>query len=219
LPDSAVCYPKDRGKRKDFASSDKLYAIADPLENSHEELPEFETKNKTVIFVARMVEEEKRPSLALKVWELLHKKNPEWNMLFLGEGKDLPALKEKAGNLPRVEFLGFQNPEHYYKKASILLQTSTKDFEGFGMTLVEAQQYACVPVAMDSYLSLSDIIENGKTGFITPNNDAKAMAEKVQMLMDSESLRKEIAMNGIQSVQKFDVNVIAKKWEKLFYAL
>ena len=197
----------------------KLYIITNPLEIFNKESLDFEEKNKTIIFVARMIEEEKRPSLVLKVWELLHKKNPEWNLIFLGDGIDLSFVKEKAKNLPRVEFLGFQNPEPYYKKASILLQTSARDFEGFGMTLIEAQKYACVPIAMDSYISLSDIIEDGKNGFITPNSNVKAMAEKIQMLMDNESLRKEIALNGIQSVQKFDVKVIANEWEKLFCEL
>jgi glycosyltransferase involved in cell wall biosynthesis len=227
LPDCLIYYPKDmeRLRRKlpfsnfDYASSDKLYAIANPLENSCKEPPNFETKNKTVIFVARMVEAEKRPSLALKVWKLLHKENPEWNLLFLGNGKDLPIIREKAKDLPRVEFLGFQNPVPYYEKSSILLQTSAKDFEGFPVTLIESLQNACIPVVMDSFLSLSDIIEDGKNGFITPNNDTKTMARKVQILMRDESLRKEIALNGIQSVKKFDVEIIAQEWEKLFNEL
>jgi glycosyltransferase involved in cell wall biosynthesis len=197
-------------------NANKLHAIAEPLENFCDESPNFEMKNKTIIFAARMVESEKRPSLVLKIWNLLHEKNPEWNLLFLGDGKDLPAVKEKAKNLPRIEFLGFQNLEPYYKKASILLQTSAMDFEGFGMTLAEAQKHACVPVAMDSYLSLSDIIENGKNGFITPYNDIKAMAGKVQTLIDNEPLRKSMALNGVQSAKKFDVKILANEWEKLF---
>jgi glycosyltransferase involved in cell wall biosynthesis len=204
-------------KKLEFRKNlNKLYVIANPLEISHKETSNFETKSKTIIFVARMVEKEKRPSLALKVWELLYEKNPEWNLFFLGDGEDLPILKEKAKNLHRVEFLDFQKPEPYFEKASILLQTSIRDFEGLPLTLIEAQKYACIPVAMDSYLSLPDIIENGKTGFITPYNDINAMAEKIQMLIDNESLRKEIASNAIQSVKKFDVKIIADEWEKFF---
>jgi glycosyltransferase involved in cell wall biosynthesis len=203
-------------KLQPYKNLDRLYTIADPLENFCKEPPNFENKNKTIIFVARMVEKEKRPSLVLKIWELLYEKNPEWNLLFLGDGEDLPILREKAKNLPRVEFLGFQNPEPYYEKASILLQTSTKDFEGFGMTLAEAQKNACIPVAMDSYWSITDIIENEKTGFITPYGDINAMAEKIQLLMNDELLRKEIALNGINSVRKFDIKIISNKWEKLF---
>lgn len=39
----------------------------------------------------------------------------------------------------------------------------TSAFEGFGMTLVEAQQYGVVPIVMDSYKSLHDIIKNDET--------------------------------------------------------
>ncbi|MCL2259847.1 MAG: glycosyltransferase [Fibromonadales bacterium] len=201
-------------KLQPYKNLDKLYAIADPLEISGEE--SLNSKDKIIIFVARMIEREKRPSLVLEVWKLLHKKNPEWSLLFLGDGEDLPALKEKARNLPRVEFLGFQKPEPYYERASILLQTSALGFEGFGMTLAEAQKNACIPVAMDSYLSLSDIIEDGKNGFITPNNDINAMAEKIQMLMDNAALRKQMALTGVQSVKKFDIKFLANDWEKLF---
>jgi len=197
-------------------NSDRLYAIAEPLENFSDELPNFEDKNKTIIFVARMVEKEKRPSLVLKIWKLLYEKNPEWNLFFLGDGEDLPILKEKAKKLPRVEFFGFQNPKPYYEKASILLQTSAKDFEGFGMTLAEAQKNACIPIAMDSYLSLSDIIENEKNGFIIPNNDINAMAEKIQILINNPALRREIALNGVKSARKFDIKLLANEWEKIF---
>jgi Glycosyltransferase len=134
----------------------------------------------------------------------------------LGDGEDLPILREKAKKFPRVEFLGFQNPKPYYEKASILLQTSAKDFEGFGMTLAEAQKNACIPIAMDSYLSLSDIIENGKNGFIVSNNDVNAMAEKIQILINHPALRREIALNGVQTSKKFDVKLLANEWEKLF---
>jgi len=87
------------------------------------------------------------------------------------------------------------------------------------MTLVESLSKGCVPVAMDSFLSLSDVIENGKNGFITPDGNINAMAEKIQILMNDESLRREYALNGFQSVKKFDVNVVAKEWEKLFNEL
>jgi glycosyltransferase involved in cell wall biosynthesis len=209
-------YVEQYKKLKPNKNLNKLYAIANPLEITTSELPNFEIKNKTIIFTARIRECEKQPSIVLEIWRLLHKKNPEWNLLFLGDGEDLHILKEKAKELPRVEFLGFQDLKPYFEKASILLQTSVKDFEGFPMTLIEAQKYACIPVAMNSYLSITDIIDNEKNGFITPYGDINAMAEKIQLLMNDEPLCKEIALNGISSVKKFNVKIIANEWEKLF---
>ena len=58
--------------------------------------------------------------------------------------------------LQRVFFLKGQKTEPYYNEASIFMMTSS--FEGWGLTLTEAQQYGCVPLAFHSFASLTDII-------------------------------------------------------------
>jgi len=195
-----------------------LRVITNPLNLNSKEI-NFENKQKTILFVGRISEFQKRLSLIVEIWKIIldTKKYNDWTLKIVGDGEDLEITKKKAKNLDRIYFEGQQKSESYFEKASIFLMTSA--FEGFGMTLVEAQKYACVPVVMDSFLSLSDIIENGKNGFITPDGDINAMAEKIQILMDDESLRKEIALNGLQSVKKFDVKIIVQKWEKLFNEL
>jgi glycosyltransferase involved in cell wall biosynthesis len=194
---------------------EKLRVVANPLSIEPKRI-DFEKKQKTILFVGRISEFQKRISLIIEIWKIIlnAKKYNDWNLKIVGDGEDLKYIKEKAKDLTRIYFEGWQSAEFYFEEASIFLMTSA--FEGFGITLAEAQKYACIPVAMDSYLSLSDIIENGKNGFITPDGDINAMAEKIQMLMDDEVLRKEIALNGVHSAKKFDVKVIAQKWEKLF---
>jgi len=195
--------------------SSKLRVIANPLNLNFREI-DFEKKQKTILFVGRISEFQKRLSLIIEIWKIIlnTKEYCDWNLKIVGEGEDLEAIKEKAKNLDRIYFEGWQNPAAYYEEASIFIMTSA--FEGFGLTLAEALNRGCVPVAMDSFLSLSDIIENGKNGFITPNGNINAMAEKIQILINNIALRKEMALNGIQSVKKFDVKVIANEWEKLF---
>jgi len=180
---------------------------------------DFEKKQKTILFVGRISEYQKRLSLIIEIWKMIlsEKKYDDWNLKIVGDGEDMETLKEKTKNLDRIYFEGKQKSESYFEEASIFIMTST--FEGFGMTLAEAQKYACIPVAMNSFLSLSDIIENEKNGFIIPDGDINAMAEKIQILMTDESLRKEIALNGLESVKKFDIKIIAQKWEKLFNEL
>ena len=41
----------------------------------------------------------------------------------------------------------------------------TSSFEGWGLTLTEAQQYGCVPLAFHSFASLTDIITDKVNGF------------------------------------------------------
>ena len=94
----------------------------------------------------------------------------------------------------------------------------TSAFEGFGMTLVEAQQYAIVPMAMDTYSSLHDIIKNEYNGIIVSDNDIKGYVEKLKKLMADKEYRR-LAMNGLESCKKFAVEFIANQWENLFTKL
>ena len=63
---------------------------------------------------------------------------------------------------------GFQvsPPIQHYKEASIFLLTS--DLEGFGLVVIESMSYGVVPVVYGSYEAIYDIIDNGKSGLITP---------------------------------------------------
>jgi glycosyltransferase involved in cell wall biosynthesis len=178
-----------------------------------EECSEIQSKEKMLLFCSRMLEAHKRMSMAIKVWEKIYSRYPDWNLVFVGDGKDLQKTKELAKNLPRVQFEGFKKPEEYYKKSPIFLMTSVS--EGLGMTLIEGQYFGCVPVAMNTYSSLHDIIVDSENGFISPDN-IDDFAEKVCLLMDNAELREKMAKNGMESCKKFLIENITNEWEKLF---
>lgn len=200
----------------------KLDAIPNPLvfdcEISEETLRQ---KENIVLVVGRMLESPKRISLVIKVWHELEKYEDaaSWNLKIVGEGPSLDDYKQMAHDLglKRISFEGFQQPQPYYEKAKIFLMTSA--FEGFGMTLIEAQQMGVVPVVMDSFLSLHDIIKDGKNGFIVPNNDIDAFAENVIGLMKNEELLAELRDGGLKSCQQFSVKKIVDRWDVLFNGL
>lgn len=59
----------------------------------------------------------------------------------------------------------------------------TSAFEGFPMTLVEAEQFGCVPIVMDSFSSLSSIITDGKNERIIANHDEDGFLSAMEELM------------------------------------
>lgn len=200
----------------------KLDAVPNPLVFSSDiSEKEIAQKENRVLLVGRMVESCKKFSTALKAWQKIEqdKSLEDWSIHFLGEGPDLDSYKvlAKELGLKRVHFEGFQNPLPFYKQAKVFLMTSA--FEGFPMVLVEAQQCGVVPVAVDSYLSLHDIIKDGKNGFIVPNNDIDAFVKKVIILMKNEDLLAELRMGGLKSCQQFSVKKIVDRWEELFNGL
>ena len=199
--------------------ANKFYAINNPLTYHYEyDMENFERKKKEVLYVGRIYEYPKRVSYVLKIWKIIESncEFSDWNLKIVGDGPDMEASKELASDLGlrRVTFEGFKDPKPYYLDASIFFMTSAS--EGFGMTLVEAQQYGVVPVVMDTYSSLHEIIESGKNGIIIPDNNLEGYATAVEKLMLEPVYRKQLAENGLRTCKKFTVNHIADEWENLF---
>ena len=116
--------------------------------------------------------------------------------------------------LSRCHLLGRQ-PEilTYYESASIFMMTSA--YEGFGITLTEAQQMGVVPIAFNSYESLQDIITHKESGVIVPNNDIKSYIKELSELMKNDSYRIRLAQNGLESCKRFSKEKITERWIRL----
>lgn len=199
--------------------ANKFYAINNPLTYHYSyDMAQYESKKKEVLYVGRIYEYQKRVSYVLKIWKLVENEQQfnDWTLKIVGDGPDKKATENLVTELglKRVSFEGFKDPKPYYLDSSIFMMTSA--MEGFGMTLVEAQQYGVVPLAMDTYSSLHEIIENGKNGVIIQDNDLNGYAKAIEKLMTDTAYRKQIAENGLKTCKKFTVEHIADEWEHLF---
>ena len=112
-----------------------------------------------------------------------------------------------------MSFEGIQDPLPYYQKASIFLMVSA--FEGWGLTLTEAQQCGCVPIAFDSYSAVHDIIDNDKNGIIVPEGDMDAYAHRLQELMNNPEALQRLSDNARKDCLRYSRENIAKQWKTL----
>ena len=198
----------------------KLYAIPNPCpfkDNYNIET----TKENIVLVVSRMAEQQKRISNIIKIWKLVSYKFPNWRLVLVGDGPNLNRYKhlsQKLG-LERVNFVGkSNNPQQYYMKAKIFLMTSI--WEGFGMTLIEAQHYGCVPIAYDSYSAVHDIIKNEENGYIIPLHDKYSFVEKLSCIMKNHDIWENMSFSAkLSSMNKFSDKHIISLWNKLFKEL
>lgn len=176
-------------------------------------------KKNQALVVSRLNEAQKRVSLAIKVWaEVNHNDNFNhnfWTLKIVGAGSDEEYYKNlvKKLGLKNVYFCGRQQPKRFYVDSSIFLMTSPN--EGWGLTLTEAQQFGCVPIAFDSFSSLKDIITDEVNGFITSNNDLETYTRKVIELMTNQALRNKMAKNAIELSKRFELDKVIQKWESL----
>lgn len=200
-------------------NKDKLYGIGNAL--SFEEFysaKDLNKKKNQILIVGRLSEASKRISLSIKVWSLLEKKYPDWRLIIVGAGKDEKLYKDLKSkyNLQNLIFEGRRNPIQYYKDAKIFLMTSST--EGWGMTITESMQYGCVPICVDSFESLHDIVVNEINGLIIRNDHhiEKVLKEKIEFLIINQNILKSLARNAIEDSKKFKMENIGIKWIELF---
>lgn len=179
---------------------------------------EIENKKQQILVVARFDERSKRISYVLKVWKRIQLLYPKWTLELVGNGRSWDYYTKlcKKNKLERVTFHGMQPPLNYYKEASILIMTSA--FEGWGMTITEAQQMGCVPIVMDTFSSLRILVDNNCNGVIVDDN-LDDLTNKLENLIIDNDIRKKLAMNAVISSKRFVKEIVCEKYYQLFNEL
>ena len=63
----------------------------------------------------------------------------------------------------------------------------------------------------------SEIIEDGKTGFLVPPNDPEALAQKIDYLLSHPEVAQRMGKEARKRVEKlFDISLNVKKTEELY---
>ena len=200
-------------KRIHSGDMDRVIAIGNPNTYSEQNLVKG-TKKKQILYVGRLEWYQKRVDRLVDIWGYLYKDFPDWELIFVGDGPTRHEIEQKSLKMERVVFTGRQDPEPFYRSASILCLVS--DFEGWGMVLTEAMTFGTIPVVFNSFAAVTDIIEDGKTGLLVTPFSCKQFAQKLRMLMSNEELRAEMSEACVQSVKRFDIQNIVDQWEEAF---
>jgi len=194
-------------------NENKLTYINNPLSFSADITPdELHNKQKTVLVVSRLYEQQKKLSILFWCWAEVEKRISDWNLVIVGDGTDRKKYEKQVTDLElkRVTFVGAHTSLPYYKVASIFCMTSI--WEGFPMTILESLQMGVVPVVMDSFPSAKELITNGKNGFLVAYPDVKAFADKLLDLMKDDKMRLHMAQECLSASQRFTIDEIGRQW-------
>lgn len=95
----------------------------------------------------------------------------------------------------------------------------TSIWEGFGMTLTEAQNSGCVPVVFDNFAAVHDIID-GNNGIVVKSNDLETYTAEVEKLICHPFVLSTMSDNARHSAHiLFSKERIVKEWLNLFKEL
>ena len=103
--------------------------------------------------------------------------------------------------------------EKYYREAAIFVLSSRN--EGFAMVLLEAMCFSLPSVSYSCKTGPKEVISDGENGFLVEPGDTEGFAEKMELLMNDEALRKRMGTQAAKTVMRFHKESILDQWETL----
>lgn len=177
-------------------------------------------ENKVVIAVGKQSFQKGYDRL-IQCWIEVQKHFPEWQLHIFGSkdpGKETEKQVERLQLSSTIKlFEPVRNIREKFTASSIHVLSSR--YEGFGMVIIEAMACGLPSVSFDCPYGPSDIIDDGKNGFLIPNGDIDALAKALMDVMGDFKKRKEMGKYAFESVDRFAMPVIGKQWKNLFEQL
>jgi glycosyltransferase involved in cell wall biosynthesis len=97
----------------------------------------------------------------------------------------------------------------FFNQADIFLFPSIH--EGFPKVIIESMACGLPSIVFNKYGP--EAVVDDITGFIV--SDKKEMIEKLRILIENESFRKNMSKASIKKAKEFDWNLIVKDWEQI----
>lgn len=208
----------DELKRLYHCGSTHIISIPNPICCDMVEVPDFNKKEKVLLYVGRM-SWGKRVDILLRIFKKIESIRKDWKLILLGDGEqrdELERLAKKIG-LRNYEFKGFSNPEEYYKRASLHCLTSLS--EGLPMNIIEAAKYGTATITFDAGAGVRSLMNSGKNGIAVKMNDQREYFKELINLLDNRGLRVELGMNAFGNIRNMDSKSVSVVWLELINRL
>lgn len=178
---------------------------------------------KIAAIVTRSLTTDYRHDIILKAFGILNQKGIDFKLTIVGDGKELPKLKELAKKLNidnKIVFTGrIQNT-----KLPALLQNSNIYIsmpitEGVSASLFEAMASLCYPIVTKIPGNIS-WIKHRENGQLVPIDDFKMLAEEILWAFENKELRKTAVIKNRLFIEKnadykINMKIIASKYHDL----
>ncbi len=170
-----------------------------------------------ITFVGRLTQI-KRPDRLLDVAAVCKSRGLDLRFLVAGEGELFESSKARCQREQlNVTFFGWRSDiSQIFAASDIAILTS--DNEGIPLTLIQAAQ-AGLPIVATNVGSISDIVINESTGYLTEVS-AQAMADAIEKLVRDAQLRKMMGEAGkARAAQYFSLDRMIKDHSDLYRSL
>ncbi len=179
--------------------------------------------NEKVVGIVAMLRPEKAHEVFLKGAAEILAKCPSTRFLIVGEGPERHKLESLAASLKlssSTHFLGARNDiPQILSLLDVAVLSSHAVVETLSNAVLEYMA-AAKPVVSTKVGSLSEQVDEGKTGFLVPPGNWKALAERVIKLLENSELAQRMGEAGRKKVEKdYSIERMIDKTEALLERL
>ena len=208
----------EQDKNENWENNKKIIAIPNPIKSLPYKTSTIE--NKKVIAAGRLTHQKNFASL-IRSWNSVVNNHPDWSLEIYGDGAEYNNLLTLISNLKLEKhvFLKGHSYNILEEMANASIFTLTSTFEGFGLVIVEAMSCGLPVISYNCPCGPKDIISDGTDGFLVPLNDEQCLAEKINLLIENEALRKQMSKAALIKSQKFTAKEVISLWMNLFNTL
>ena len=156
--------------------------------------------NYDIIYLGRLTYQ-KNPQRLLKILEKILKLRPQTKIAIVGTGdleKEIKNEIETSEKLKNIDFLGFSNNPYRILSDSKIMVMSSR-WEGTPMCALEAMSLG-VPIVSTPVDGLKDLIENGKTGYLSNNDDE--LVNCIFKILEDKNLQNYLSDNTLAKIKK-----------------
>lgn len=179
-------------------------------------------REKTVVSVGRLDNEQKRYDVMLDAFKLFSEKHPEYVLKLYGKGNDEEQIRQwvsDRGLDGKVLFMGLTTqPMQDIARDGMFLITS--DFEGISNSLLEAMAVGLPCVSTDHTPGGARLlITNHENGLLAPIGDAVALSNAMCEFAENPALAKTCGEMARDVVNRFAPDRIIDMWEQYLLKL
>ena len=141
----------------------------------------------TILFIGRDPIR-KGADLLLTAFEIVRDRIPDARLLLVGPPRNghSPAGVEYTGYLDRDTVAGRAAMDAAYARANVFCLPTR--FDPFGTSFVEAMLYGLPCIGPDAW-AVPEIIDHGRTGFLVPPGDPRAIADAITRILGDKALQ------------------------------
>lgn len=197
----------------------KTSVIYNPVNDSVFNLPSlqgrFGERLNRIISIGKLYPQ-KNQKMMIRAFARITDEYPNWQLVIYGEGPlraELETLVSSFNLQGRILLPGrTEKVVDELRKSKVFCFSS--NFEGMSNAIIEA---ICVglPIVSTNVSGASELIGEGKGGYIVPCGDVDQFAQALQKVMSDHGIQESMSEYNLKKASMFKLDIIVDQWEQL----